>query len=38
VNVTGALWTFKGPKDRVEVVFEENKVTAVRLNGSPILE
>ena len=34
MNVTGALWTFKGPK----VVFEENKVTAVRLNGTPIVE
>jgi hypothetical protein len=38
VNVTGALWTFQGPKDRVEVIFEESKVTAVRLNGTPILE
>ena len=38
MNVTGGLWTFKGPKDRVEVVFEESKVTAVRLNGTPILE
>jgi len=42
MNITGALWTFKGPnkgpKDRVEVVFEENKVTVVRLNGTPILE
>ena len=38
MNVTGALWTFTGPKDRVEVVFEENKVTTVRLNGTPIVE
>ena len=37
-NVTGALWTFRGPKDRVEVIFEDSKVSAVRLNGTPILE
>jgi len=38
INVTGALWTFRGPKDRVEVIFEDSKVSAVRLNGTPILE
>ena len=38
MNVTGVLWTFKGPKDRVEVAFEENKVTAGRPNGTPIVE
>ena len=38
INVTGALWTFRGPKDRVEVIFEASKVSAVRLNGTPILE
>ena len=30
--------TFRGPKDRVEVIFEDSKVSAVRLNGTPILE
>ena len=35
INVTGALWTFRGPKDRVEVIFEDSKVSAVRLNGTP---